>query len=437
VTANGNIRRRSTDSLYTELQSDGVYATGTDLYLLAPANRFVSIYAGNAERMRITFDGNFDYGGFNVQSSNNSVYRQAFWGAMSIMWRNAEDFYINSNHTYSSSNTNVTTYTSSNGIGRLTIAGGVFEWATYDGSVNSGSAYSLTTRFAIAKSGVATFSGTIQGSSNFELTNAGGPYVLIGEGTGVNQYGTMDWDATNNRLRIATQPFSFGANSGQIALTTDGNVGIRNLSPQAYLDVQGIADQTNFNSLVLRAGNSDVTTPLSNQILFGYSGTMNYAHAIKTRAQSGSQAGNAIEFWVWKFGDAISTPAGQRVMAAEGNGVRIANSSGVLASIQASERLNVNGTVYATGYFEQSDIRLKNVLKAIDGDIPTISFNWKDGRDNKVHWGYSAQDVMKYIPDAVDGNEYYGIDYNQVHTYKIAILEKEIKELKEQLKKVQ
>jgi hypothetical protein len=164
---------------------------------------------------------------------------------------------------------------------------------------------------------------------------------------------------------------------------------------------------------------------------------MNYAHAIKTRAQSGSQAGNAIEFWVWKFGDAISTPAGQRVMAAEGNGVRIANSSGVLASIQASERLNVNGTVYATGYFEQSDIRLKNVLKAIDGDIPTISFNWKDGRDNKVHWGYSAQDVMKYIPDAVDGNEYYGIDYNQVHTYKIAILEKEIKELKEQLKKVQ
>jgi nitroreductase len=70
-------------------------------------------------------------------------------------------------------------------------------------------------------------------------------------------------------------------------------------------------------------------------------------------------------------------------------------------------------------YVLQGD-KLKNVLKTIDSDIPTINFNWKDGRDNKVHWGYSAQDVMKYIPDAVDGNEYYGIDYNQVHTYKLS-----------------
>ena len=214
---------------------------------------------------------------------------------------------------------------------------------------------------------------------------------------------------------------------------TNGYFGI-NTTPTTYLDVYGAGDTSNFISLQLRAGNSDDSSPESTQISFGYNGGTNYAHAIKTRHQSGSQAGNSIEFWVWKYGDAISTQAGQRVMLVEGNGVRIANSSGTVNSMSSSERLNVNGTVYASGYFETSDIRLKNVLTTTDSDIPTITFNWKDGRDNKLHWGYAAQDVMKWIPDAVDGNEYYGIDYSQVHTYKIAMLEKEIKELKKQLK---
>jgi len=97
---------------------------------------------------------------------------------------------------------------------------------------------------------------------------------------------------------------------------------------------------------------------------------------------------------------------------------------GTINSLSASERLNVNGTVYASGYYETSDIRLKNVLSKTDGDIPAITYTWKDKRDDKLHWGYSAQDVMKILPDAIIGNEYYGLDYKQVHTYKIAQLEK-------------
>ena len=73
VTANGNIRRRSTDSVFTELQADGVYATGTDLYLLAPASRFVSIYAGNAEAMRIFSGGNVRIGGSSVTDNGNKL----------------------------------------------------------------------------------------------------------------------------------------------------------------------------------------------------------------------------------------------------------------------------------------------------------------------------------------------------------------------------
>jgi hypothetical protein len=87
---------------------------------------------------------------------------------------------------------------------------------------NAGTQY-----LTITDAGAATFTSNIRGGGNLELVNAGGPYLLVGEGVGVNEYAAVDWDATNNRLRIATQPFAFGANGGQITLNTDGNVGIR------------------------------------------------------------------------------------------------------------------------------------------------------------------------------------------------------------------
>jgi hypothetical protein len=93
--------------------------------------------------------------------------------------------------------------------------------------------------FKLDVNGTGRFSGTITGGANLELTNAGGSYLLVGEGTGVNQYAAIDWDATNNRLRIATQPYAFGANGGQITLTTTGLVGIGILAPSYKLDVNG------------------------------------------------------------------------------------------------------------------------------------------------------------------------------------------------------
>ena len=82
-----------------------------------------------------------------------------------------------------------------------------------------------------------TINGNTQGYGNLELLSGSGPYTLIGEGTGVNQYGVIDWDASNNRLRIATQPYAFGANGGQITLTTGGLVGIGTTTPQSKLEV--------------------------------------------------------------------------------------------------------------------------------------------------------------------------------------------------------
>ena len=99
--------------------------------------------------------------------------------------------------------------------------------------------------------------------------------------------------------------------------------------------------------------------------------------------------------------------------------------------------LQVNGSVYATAYYESSDIRLKDVLKnSYSENFSAIEFMWKDKRDDKKHWGYAAQDVMKYIPDAIEVNNdgMMTVNYNEAHTWKIAQLEKEILELKAKLK---
>lgn len=54
----GTIRSSNgANTIYTELQYDGVYATATDLYLLAPSTKAIVYYANNAEQMRLTSTG--------------------------------------------------------------------------------------------------------------------------------------------------------------------------------------------------------------------------------------------------------------------------------------------------------------------------------------------------------------------------------------------
>jgi trimeric autotransporter adhesin len=125
----------------------------------------------------------------------------------------------------------------------------------------------------------------------------------------------------------------------------------------------------------------------------------------------------------------------ERIMIHNSGRVFINSTSDVSSSYQ----LQVNGATYSSGgFFESSDITLKDVIAKSDSDtFGAIEYKWKDERDSKVHWGYSAQDVQRWIPDAVelgsDGS--LSLDYNQAHSWKIMQLENKIKELEAKLAK--
>jgi hypothetical protein len=85
-------------------------------------------------------------------------------------------------------------------------------------------------------------------------------------------------------------------------------------------------------------------------------------------------------------------------------------------------------TVTATGFFNSSDAKLKNIIER-DGD--TVKFTWKDKRDDKIHIGYIAQEVQEKYPDQVseDTNGMLTVNYIEVLVAKIQELENRIKQL--------
>jgi len=99
---------------------------------------------------------------------------------------------------------------------------------------------------------------------------------------------------------------------------------------------------------------------------------------------------------------------------------------------------NFTSSVTAAAGFFNSDIRLKNILDLNLPDTDSLqskSYKWKlesgkyDG--DKIHYGYIAQEVEAYIPEAiivgVDG--YKSVNYAEVHTVKIQRLEEKVRTL--------
>jgi hypothetical protein len=115
--------------------------------------------------------------------------------------------------------------------------------------------------------------------------------------------------------------------------------------------------------------------------------------------------------------------------AINSTGYLFKNSSAVNTfTLNQSGNATFLGSATATGFFNSSDARLKDVLER-DGDA--VKFTWKDGRDDKIHIGYIAQEVQKTYPDQVseDTNGMLTVNYIEVLVAKIQELENRIKQL--------
>jgi hypothetical protein len=219
---------------------------------------------------------------------------------------------------------------------------------------------------------------------------------------------------STNVISLATST-NLSVPSGRITLgtenTTDGRLQIRG---------SGVADATTTYGVILDRGTKIAWTNTGNASTGEYIYSQQSA-PFGVTIHSGGQA-------------AISCPNTGDVFINYLFGTCFIGTT----TVSTSHKLHVVGTTFSSGgFFESSDTRLKNIINKYESvNFGAIEYGWNDNRDNKTHWGYSAQDVLSYLPDAVKEHDdgYLSLDYKQAHTYKIAMLEKRIEELELQLK---
>jgi hypothetical protein len=237
---------------------------------------------------------------------------------------------------------------------------------------------------------------------------------------------------TSYRSTGSYQPINFTTSAAsRIYIETNGYIGINNgTNPQGWLDIRGLDSTTTVSSsLIIRNGNSDGFFN-GNQMVFGYANSVNYAHAIKTRHQSGSPAGNAFDIYTWKHGDAVGTIAGQHVMTIQGNGVGVFTTNPTYA-------LHVVGAIYATADVTAfSDISVKKNIRSIDNALERIIksrgvlYDRKD-IDSKNNIGFIAQELEVEFPELISNNPdgTKGVKYQNA----VAVLFEAVKEQQKQI----
>ncbi len=130
-------------------------------------------------------------------------------------------------------------------------------------------------------------------------TNVGntlGRHIRFEQTTTTGTSGFMDMGINNNLNWFLSNPSSVQV----FTVANNGCVGI------------GTTSMDSNSLLTIRNGNGNLGFT-SNQIVFNYNtGSVPYAHAIKSRHNAGSTQGNAMDFYVWNYGVDSGTTVGTR-----------------------------------------------------------------------------------------------------------------------------
>jgi hypothetical protein len=327
----------------------------------------------------------------------------------------------------------------------------------------------------------ASFSGTIQTSSattggsvkfNYGANAVSRSYIIVSD---AYNYGDLGFQQSTTQTGSTYSNKMILAANGDLTIGSVPSTGVGNLYAGSVTAATLIfKDAINSNSYGFRGLSGIVTLDAGGQYPTGwnfqYGGTGSSAlyingsgnvgigtsipdaaltiKSIETAAKGISIWGRSDSIGTLRFfnstgateqGGLISTSTYLGFIYADTERMRITSGGNVLigTTTDATGKLQVNGTIYATGFYESSDIRFKNILETNPNinlsAIDVIKFTRKDNDTNQVRYGYSAQQVQSILPDAVTGTDFLNVNYLDVHTLKIAQLEQEIKELKAKL----
>lgn len=185
---------------------------------------------------------------------------------------------------------------------------------------------------------------------------------------------------------------------------------IQNLSNEvnASTDIVATANNGSNSSVYVDLGiNSAGYSNSSSNILNGSNRAYLYASAADFYIGNGATNQDMVFF---TNDGAMSTLSanGTKRMTIKGNGDVIVGSGNAIGS----NLLTVGGSVSASAYNTNSDIRLKENIKNLNYGLNEIlkfqpvSYNWKDkNQDHSLQLGLIAQEAKKIIPELVSGKE--------------------------------
>jgi hypothetical protein len=277
--------------------------------------------------------------------------------------------------------------------------------ATFSGKGAFGGASDITGANIISNGGLVIYGSSI---ANAPTANS----IVIDQAGGVSRImasGASTWNST-----LAINPYG-----GSVLIGTTTDAGYK-------LDVNGTG---RFSGAITSTSTGGVFVNTVS------STTRKYIEFINDGGQFYAGVGGSASGSIFTGQAAYSSLIG----SANATALEFGTNATVRLSIASTGAATFLSSVTATAFFESSDSRLKTLISdnynavGIESILPRL---YEKG--GIVELGYYAQDVQEVLPSAVvermDG--FLDLSYRQVHTAKIANLEREIKELKDLIKQL-